>query len=223
MNNMKIENVRKHLREKWNGEQSEYDSIAAHRINAPEEIELWRGILSKYPKSLRLLDIGVGTGFVSLIAAELGLNVTAVDWSESMMGQARSKAAERGLTIDFVTAATEELPFAENVFDIVVSRHVMWTLADPESAFRQWHKVLAPDGAAIADYSPITHGGMHGHHFDEGYEKHLPLVADVPAVQIENLFKSAGFSRVAYSTHKREVLHDDHFHAGYTFIFTCAK
>lgn len=65
--------------------------------------ERWRNILARLgPGSLEGLDIGTGTGFVALILAELGHRATGVDWSVTMLDQARAKARERGLEIAFV-------------------------------------------------------------------------------------------------------------------------
>ncbi len=48
------------------------------------------------------------------------------------------------LSIDFQTGDAEHLPFEANTFDVVVSRNLVWTLPAPETAMREWHRVLKP-------------------------------------------------------------------------------
>jgi 2-polyprenyl-3-methyl-5-hydroxy-6-metoxy-1,4-benzoquinol methylase len=56
---------------------------------------------ARFDKSLRILDMGCGTGRHAIELTRRGYNVTGVDLSESMLGRAKVKAAALGLTIDF--------------------------------------------------------------------------------------------------------------------------
>jgi SAM-dependent methyltransferase len=98
----------------------------------------------------RILDVGTGTGFVARIAAELGHQVTAIDLSEGMLDA--SSARTCGLAITFAIGDAVDPPFLERTFDVVVSRSVLWTLRQPELAFRNWYKLLAPGGRMVAIY-----------------------------------------------------------------------
>lgn len=98
----------------------------------------------------RILDVGTGTGFVARIAAELGHQVTAIDLSEGMLDA--SSARDCGLAITFAIGDAVDPPFPERTFDVVVSRSVLWTLRQPELAFRNWYKLLAPGGRMVAIY-----------------------------------------------------------------------
>ena len=53
----------------------------------------------------RVLDVGAGTGALSLLAAEIGHRVTALDLSEGMLAVAERKAVERGLELEFVVGS----------------------------------------------------------------------------------------------------------------------
>lgn len=70
-------------------------------------------------KSVRILDIGCGTGRHSIELALRGYPVTGVDLSPSMLDRAREKAGEKGLNIDFRRCDARELPF-DNEFDLVI-------------------------------------------------------------------------------------------------------
>ena len=217
-----MENLRKEMLSRWNSDGWEYDSVAAHGINDEDDRTRWQKILMNHKKEL-LLDVGTGTGFLSILASEIGLITTGADWSETMLSQARQKAEQKNLAVNFVQGNIESLPFTDQSFDLITSRHVIWTLADPLEAFKEWLRLLKPGGVLYADYSPRKGNSHHGHHYDIEVEKKLPLNADVPAQQIENLFASAGFSRTSYDVLERKISHGDHTHTKELFMFTCVK
>jgi ubiquinone/menaquinone biosynthesis C-methylase UbiE len=99
--------------------------------------------------AIEALDIGCGTGFLSLELASRGHRVSGVDFAPSMIAQARKKAAERQAAIRYEEADAEQLPFTAASFDIAVSRHLLWTLPNPEQAIDEWIRVLRPGGRLI--------------------------------------------------------------------------
>ena len=96
-----------------------------------------------------VLDVGTGTGFLALRAAELGHDVTGVDVSGAMLAQAETTAARAGLAVNFVSCSSELEVVADRRFDAIVCRHLLWTLPQPERTLRRWREVL-PDGGRIA-------------------------------------------------------------------------
>jgi len=70
-------------------------------------------------KSIKILDIGCGTGRHAIELAKRGYQVTGIDLSESQLARAREKAKEAGVTIDFQTQDARELPF-DGEFDLVI-------------------------------------------------------------------------------------------------------
>lgn len=218
-----MDEIRKAMCSRWNTNGWNYDSAEAHGVNDPVERAQWMDVLSSLPKETLILDVGTGTGFVALIAAEMGLNVTGFDWSETMLGQAKEKAAAKNLRATFRQGTIENLPFARNSFDVLTARHLLWTLLDPVAVFRQWHNVLKPGGSVFADYSPRKGVAHIGHHYSEEIEKKLPLNRDMSASEIERLFREAGFSEVSYTSRKKEINHGDHMLVNDVFVFTCIK
>jgi len=72
-----------------------------------------------YDKSIRILDIGCGTGRHSIELTRRGYRVTGIDLSDSQLNRAREKAAELGQQIDFRLLDARELDFSEE-FELVI-------------------------------------------------------------------------------------------------------
>lgn len=72
-----------------------------------------------YNKSLKILDIGCGTGRHSIELSKRGYNLTGIDLSGSMIEGAKKKADALSLNIDFKTLDARNLPFNEE-FDLVI-------------------------------------------------------------------------------------------------------
>ena len=70
-------------------------------------------------KSLKILDVGCGTGRHAIELSKRGYNVTGIDLSESQLKRAREKAKAENLSIDFQQQDARNLPF-DNEFDIAI-------------------------------------------------------------------------------------------------------
>jgi malonyl-CoA O-methyltransferase len=99
-------------------------------------------------RGLAVLDLGCGTGRHALWLAAAGARVTAVDFSEGMLAQARCKPGA-GAVRFVVHDLGEALPFGAGAFDLVVSGLVLEHLADLGRFFREAHRVLKPGGRAV--------------------------------------------------------------------------
>ena len=136
------------VRDFWDADAGTYDQDPGHHPVSPLERSVWRGSLERLlpaaPASV--LDVGAGTGFLSLLASELGYRVTAVDLSSRMLGQLRTKADQEHLTVETVEADAASVP--PGPFDAVMSRHLLWTLLEPLAALRAWHEA-APQGRLV--------------------------------------------------------------------------
>ncbi len=73
----------------------------------------------EYDMSLKILDVGCGTGRHTIELTKRGYNVTGVDLSESQLSRAREKAENNNLRIDFQRHDARYLPF-ENEFDVAI-------------------------------------------------------------------------------------------------------
>jgi len=68
-----------------------------------------------------VLDVAAGTGNASIPAAKAGAQVTASDLTPELLDAGRARAEGEGLTLDWVQADAEHLPFADESFDVVIS------------------------------------------------------------------------------------------------------
>lgn len=115
----------------------------------------WTSFLSKeistafpgrQPSDISIIDIGAGPGFISIILAEAGYRVTAFDFAETMLAEAKENAGDIAEQIQFVQGDAMELPFNDCSFDVVISRNLTWNLPDPSKAYQQWSRVIKPGG-----------------------------------------------------------------------------
>jgi len=70
-------------------------------------------------KSLKIIDIGCGTGRHAIELAKRGYQITGIDLSDSQLKRAREKTKEQGLEIDFQRQDARNLPF-EGKFDLAI-------------------------------------------------------------------------------------------------------
>lgn len=122
--------------------------------------EVWRRALPEPPGEV--LDVGTGTGRVAHLAAELGHRVRGIDPSEGMLERARRGAAGLHPTPSFSRGDALAAGLAEEAFDAVTARYVLWTLPDPDAALRRWRRLLRDGGRlAIVDGTWFP-GGIDG-------------------------------------------------------------
>ncbi|MCL2297324.1 MAG: class I SAM-dependent methyltransferase [Proteobacteria bacterium] len=72
-----------------------------------------------FDKSLKILDVGCGTGRHAIELTKRGYCVTGIDLSESQLKRAREKAEESHLVIDFQRHDARNLPFSGE-FDVAI-------------------------------------------------------------------------------------------------------
>ena len=190
----------------WGKRAASFDADFGHSIRTPEERAAWDRVLALAVGergSLAVLDIGCGTGFLSLELAVRGHRVTGIDFAPEMLALAKAKAAESGAAIRFEEADAEQLPFAAGSFDLVITRHVLWTLPHPEAALDEWIRVLRPGGrvAVIDGQSLVTPGEEQAASARRSAEyepigDRLPFLMGKPQADIEALFRTHGLAAV---------------------------
>ncbi|MEU0221684.1 class I SAM-dependent methyltransferase [Streptomyces sp. NPDC006265] len=133
----------------WDAEAASFDEETDHGLRDPEVRRAWAGRLRDWlpGRAGDVLDLGCGTGSLSLLASEQGHRVTGVDLSPAMVALAREKLAGRDAV--FLVGDAAAPPVGEERFDAVLVRHVLWTLPDPGRALRHWRGLLRPEGRLV--------------------------------------------------------------------------
>jgi len=140
--------VASEIRDFWDADAAVYDTSPSHYPRRPQEQAAWAGALRRLlpEPPATVMDVGAGTGFLSLLLAAQGYAVTAVDLSPGMLARLQAKAADRDLSIEVVEAEAVTPPPGD--FDAVVERHLLWTLPDPAQALTAWREA-APKGRLV--------------------------------------------------------------------------
>lgn len=181
------------MEQKWNIGAPNYDKTHVDNENS----ELWLEVISQIlgsDNNKSLLDVGTGTGFIVLKAAQLGFTCTGLDMSEGMMDEARTHASDSGANVCFVKSYVEETAFEENTFDIITNRSLMWTLTEPQKALTEWRRILKLDGRLCCFCHISANRGQHNH-YEQDIEDILPLKTASAEAYISELL-SAGFRNV---------------------------
>jgi ubiquinone/menaquinone biosynthesis C-methylase UbiE len=179
----------------WNGRSREYDSRPHHGLQSRQEKEVWletlRSLLPQAPADV--LDVGTGTGFLALLLAELGYRVVGIDLAPDMLEIAQSKCTnEIAPRFELGDAAAPSFPASS--FDVVISRHLLWTLLDPVQAFCNWLRLLRPGGRVVAIDSLSPSPRQHQlTTYSEEVLKALPLRHPGKPDPALELFKATGF------------------------------
>lgn len=199
--------VKQQVAAHWNRRAAHFDEDFGHSIRTAAERAAWDRILDLVvPRrnALDALDVGCGTGFLSFELAARGHRVTGIDFSLAMLAEARRKASGRGAAIRFEEADAEQLPFAADSFDLVMSRHLLWTLPHPETAIDEWIRVLRPRGRLVVADGQFDPGALLIPHRENARASteyaaigdQLPFLGGRPREEIEALLKAHGLANV---------------------------
>ncbi len=152
----------------------------------------------------RALDVGCGPGALTAVLAEqLGPDaVCAIEPSESFVSAARARLPE----VDIRHASAEDLPFADDEFDVTVAQLVVLFMSDPEAGIREMARVTRPGGVVAAcvwdhagDSGPLSLFWRAAHDLDPAArdESNLPGAGDGDLVE---LFRQAGLDDATQTT-----------------------
>jgi len=165
----------------WSDRAHTFDDEPDHGLTDPDVRAAWAARLADWvpPGDVRVADLGCGTGSLTILLAEAGAQVVGVDLSPAMIEQAERKAHNADLAVAFHVGDASRVDLPDGSFDVVLSRHVLWTLTDPVAALSRWIRLLNPGGRLVL---------IEGHWFDPtaiaNEERRTPWDGGVPAAEL---------------------------------------
>ncbi len=113
------------------------------------------GYFNKYGNNIKnVLDLGCGTGSMSILLKQKGYDITGLDISEEMLAEAANKTYEAGLKIDYICQDMVALEVAKP-YDAVISlcdcMNYITEDAELKKVFKNCYKALKPGGLFIFD------------------------------------------------------------------------
>jgi SAM-dependent methyltransferase len=156
---------------------------------------------------LHVLDVAAGTGHLSRAIAPHVQRVVALDLTPEMLAQGRREAEQEGLVnVLFESGEAEQLPYENEVFDLVVTRFSVHHFADVLGPMREMVRVCRRGGrVAVIDLvspdDPAT-AAMHNHLERLRDPSHVRALA---AGELQRLMREAGLSVVHASCRDVEV------------------
>jgi SAM-dependent methyltransferase len=134
----------------WDGEAATFDDDPDHGLRDPRVRAAWRtlltGVLPTPPA--RVADLGCGTGTLTVLLADEGYAVDGLDFSPEMVRRATAKTGGRP-EVTVVRGDASDPPLEQAAYDVVVCRHVLWTLPEPAAALARWVELLRSGGRLV--------------------------------------------------------------------------
>ena len=162
------------IRSYWNTRANGYSrSVMEEMEDAQKAGSYWETLLNQaLPKTEhpKVLDLGCGPGFFTMLLGQRGCQMTAFDYSDEMLNQARKNVASVGVEATFVQGDAQNLPFKDDSFDMIVTRNLTWNLEHPEKAYKEWLRVLKK-GGCLLNYD----GNYYLHYYDAEYRQEYEI------------------------------------------------
>jgi 2-polyprenyl-3-methyl-5-hydroxy-6-metoxy-1,4-benzoquinol methylase len=132
----------------WDQLAPTFDDEPDHSLGTSLVLETWTQLLKAWipQANASILDIGCGTGSLSVVLAGLGHQVTGIDLSPSMISLAQLKAAKSQLQIEFYVMDAVYPKLHPQQFDVIICRHLLWALPEPKEVLQRWSKFLKQKG-----------------------------------------------------------------------------
>jgi len=206
---------------KWDLASDTFDTHPGHGIQSKKERNAWKRTFKEvFPeKGLKILDVGCGTGELSILFSEMGHEVTGIDISKKMLKVAKTKAKAFKADIIFEEEDAENPNYDAASFDIVFNRHLLWTLPNPKLAVENWRKALRNGGKVVIIDGVWDNGSLKskvrmtasdllklvverkdprkGHaRYSEELKSNLPNFGGAPLEKVKEYLLSTGFEKI---------------------------
>lgn len=230
-------------RDYWNKRAEGYSEVNIEELNGIQRIT-WAKLLTETidgiyhgsnRKQIKILDIGAGPGFLSIVMSEQGYTVNSADFSEEMLLKAKANAESFGIELAVFKENAQELTFDDSTYDVIVSRNLTWNLPNPKAAYSQWLRVLKPGGLLLIfdanwysylcdensraayeqDRLNVEADGLEDYNIGENFDKmeaiamRLPLTGIMRPKWDEAVFQELGVSEIEITENIGDILYSE--------------
>ena len=158
-------------------------------------------------RGTKVLDVAAGTGNASIPAAQAGADVTASDLTPELLAAGRARAEAEGLTLSWVEADAEDLPFEDESFDVVMSCIGAMFAPHHQDVADELVRVCRPGGTiALLSWTPEDMIGAFFRMIGPFAPPPPPGAQPPPLWGSEDHVKELFGDRVAFRTSERDVL-----------------
>lgn len=170
--------------------------------------EKWIELINRYlkiNKGMKVLDLGCGPGFFSVMLTNLGCQVIGIDYSDKMLEEARNNARKFKANVEFQKMDVQDLAFQDEIFDLIITRNVTWNLEKPVQAYQEMVRVLKKQGHLL------NIDGNHYYHYQDqdysraGHSDHQHMEG-IDVSIIDNIAKELKLSYVLRPRYDIEIL-----------------
>jgi 2-polyprenyl-3-methyl-5-hydroxy-6-metoxy-1,4-benzoquinol methylase len=178
------------------GSKIDFDKAASFWDDEPRRIKLANDVAKAIRREVKLLqdmevlDYGCGTGLITLHLQPCVHSITGADTSQGMLESLRQKVRERCLTnvsTVLIDPAMEILNVGK--YHLVVSSMTLHHIQDVEGLFKEFYRVLLPEGQLCLADLDVEDGSFHG---DSGVVPHFGFDRQ----QLRNMLVCAGFKDI---------------------------
>ncbi len=146
-----MESMLDEIKDYWTGRAENYSECILDDLETGKS-DHWLNIIGEHAdlsKPMKILDIGTGPGFFPMLLKGRGHDVTAIDYTQAMLDIAKKNCEESGAEVNLLRMNAQNLEFEDNTFDLILSRNLVWDLERPRQAYREWLRVLKPNGKML--------------------------------------------------------------------------
>jgi ubiquinone/menaquinone biosynthesis C-methylase UbiE len=192
----------------WDKQASGYDkrNLKVYKDTYDLSIQEAQAVLSPEHK---VLEIGCGTGIISLGIAPFVESVVATDISPRMIAVAKSKAESLSISnVEFRVRDGYALPYDDQTFDVVLLFNVLHFVKEPTALLHEAHRLLKPAGYLVSATDCYAEPVPLPFRIGLGIQRVLNLIGIIPFMgyyKKEDLHQL--FEQCAFAVVETDVLH----------------
>ena len=133
----------------WDSRAGYYDNQVLRIYEEAYRLTI-EAILAIVNSSSNVLEMGCGTGIVTVAIAPNVREITGIDISPKMIAKAQEKALRQNIeNVTFKVLDASELPFPDHAFDVVLLPNLLQLVPQPEKVIKESRRLLKPGGTLV--------------------------------------------------------------------------